>query len=321
MSTMQEDFSLSDAKFICAAKELGTSSALGKLLGLSQSSIGVYVQRIEKRMGKKLFVRYKSSNKIDLTPDGIEVYPTCRKILDLSRSLNDLSHIDPALLQGEVKLTGTNTFLLYFCLPYLSDFSKQYPKVEFFIRQKDNMMSFDQELNEFYFTTEVENDGDTYAYFPYHTFVQKLWASPEYLADHGQIKNVHDLYRHTLLFQKEIIGNSKVMNVPPALQPVIDHQDIRSFNIVGSAIIDFLCENGFGIMNGSQETTKLGNLKVVQVLEGIEGESIKVFVKICHQFIAKKIGKLFLNWIFESRNKALKKIGMTPIFKFEPFNP
>ena len=136
MSTMQEDFSLSDAKFICAAKELGTSSALSKLLGLSQSSIGVYVQRIEKRMGKKLFVRYKSSNKIDLTPDGIEVYPTCRKILDLSRSLNDLSHIDPALLQGEVKLTGTGSLLLCFCLPYLSDFSSHYPKVELFIRQK-----------------------------------------------------------------------------------------------------------------------------------------------------------------------------------------
>jgi DNA-binding transcriptional LysR family regulator len=316
---MQEDFSLSDAKFICAVKELGTSAAVSKFLGLSQSSIGVYVQRIEKRMGKKIFARYKSSRKIELTPDGIEIYPTCRKILDLSHSLNDLSGIDPALLQGEVKLTGTGNVLLNFCLPYLADFSDKYPKVEFFIRQQDNMMDCDQELNEFFFTTEVEDDGDAYAYFPYHTFVQKLWASPGYLAKHGQIKNVQDLYRHTLLFQKGIIGDSKVVNVPPALQPVIDHQDIRPFHLIGTAVVDFLCENGFGIMNGSEETTRLGNLKVVRVLDGVEGVAIKTFIKVCHQFISKKIGKLFLNWLFESRDKALAKVDMTPVFEFKPF--
>lgn len=315
---MQEDFSLADAKFICAVKELGVSSAVSKSLGLSQSSLGVYIQRIEKRMEKKLFLRYKFSKKMELTPDGIEIYPTCRKILDLSHSLKDLSDIDPALLQGEVKLKGTGTILLNFCLPYLSNFSNQYPKVELSIQQQDNMMTCDQALNEFYFTTEVEDDGNTYAYFPYHAFVQKLWASPKYLESRGQIKNVHDLYRHTLLFQKGIIGDSKVVNVPPALQPIIDHQEIRSFNLVGSTVVDFLCEHGFGIMNGSEETTKLGKLKVVRVLDGVEGVSIKTFVKVSHQFIAKKIGKLFLNWIFESREKALDTISMKPIFDFKP---
>ena len=179
------------------------------------------------------------------------------------------------------------------------------------------MLSIDQSLNEFYFTSEVKNDGDVYTYFPYHAFVQRLWASEDYLKKRGQIRNVHDLYRHTLLFQRGIIGNNKAVGVPAQIKATVSHTDIRTFDISGSGAVDFLCEAGLGIMNGSEETTKLSGLKVVRVLDRVDGETIKVYIKVAQKFMAKRAAKEFINWLFECRDKTLKKVGIKPTYSYK----
>jgi len=314
---MSDHFHYPDAIFICAVKELVYVNDILKYLNLGASSINVYTKRIEDRFKKPLFIRNRKGKTIELNEDGLDLYPICKKMTSLVSSLDELAESSDGLLQGEIKLTSTQTILRHFCLPYFVGFVDKHPRLDVSINQLDEMMCINQSLNEFYFTSEVKNDGDTYAYFPYHNFIQHLWASQSYLEKHGQIKNVHDLYRHTLLFQRGIIGNNKVLGVPPQVKAALAHNEIKTFNVSGSNVIDFLCEEGLGIMNGSEETTKLSKLKVVKVLEDIEGETIKSYVKVNKKFISKKIGKIFLNWLFECRDKTLKKVGVEPTYIFE----
>ena len=147
--------------------------------------------------------------------------------------------------------------------------------------------------------------------------MQKLWASKSYLEKRGKVTNVYDIYRHTLLFQKGIIGNNKVMGVPSQIKATVSQNDIRTYDISGSDAVDFLCEQGLGIMNGSEETTKLSHLDVVRVLEKVEGETVKVYIKVNQKLMAKKHAKIFLNWLFECRDKTLKKVGRTPTCEFK----
>lgn len=311
------DFHYPDAKFICAVKEIGTIKDILSYLGLGASSINVYTKRIEERFQKQLFVRNKKTKTIELNEHGLDLYPICKKMLTLVSSLDELAEPENGLLQGEIKLTATNTLLKHFCLPYFVDFADKNPNLNISIRQLDEMLCIDQSLNEFYFTSEVNNDGDVYTYFPYHAFVQKLWASEIYLKKRGQIKNVHDLYRHTLLFQRGIIGNNKAVGVPAQIKAKISYTDIRTYDISGSGAVDFLCEAGLGIMNGSEETTKLSGLKVSKVLEKVEGETIKVYIKASQKFMSKRAAKEFMNWLFDCRDKTLKKAGIKPAYPYK----
>jgi DNA-binding transcriptional LysR family regulator len=322
MSTMQEDFSLSDAKFVCAVREIGTSSGVCNLLGLSLPSIGVYVQRIERRIGKKIFLRYKSSKKIELTADGLEMYPTCRKLMDLSGSLNNFSNVLPKFLQGEIKLTATQAILEHFYLPHMVNFMQTHDNISLVVRQLDDMLHIEQSINEFYFTMEINDDSQTFAYIPYHDFHQKLWASEQYLQKFGTPTEVNDLYRHCLLFQRGCLHDDHLMGSEKIRSSLNQNfNKVKTYNIVGSRMIDKLCEAGLGITLGSEETTLLSGINVRQILQDFEPGVVKCYIKINKDFLTKKIGQYFLDWIFECRDKTLEKIGVTPSYKYKKMTP
>jgi len=306
---MKNNFSVSDAKFICAAKEIREPKKIAVGLDMSQASINVCVQRIEKKLGKKIFFRRQSPTTLELTEDGLELYPYCKRMVESSDALLESLETQDSHLQGEVKITGAQTILEHFIIPYFSEFITRNPRITPALKQMDDMFFEDQSINEFYFTSEVKDDTDIYSYIPYYDFVQQLWASEEYLKKHGSIESIYDLYRHTLLFQKGFFHNTKVMGMPPEIRASIAYNEIRTFDLTGTRTVDLLCQAGVGIMNGSEETTLLSELKVLPVLPLIKGESIKMCLKVSKKFLAKKLGAHALKWIFESRDKTLAKIG------------
>lgn len=323
LSSIKNSFSITDARFICAVKEMGDPKKVAAALGMSPSSINVYLPRIEKKLDKKLFLRKQSPNLIELTEDGLEIYPFCRQMVDSSDILQESLESSDIHFQGEIKLTGTQTLLEYFCIPYLVDFTKKYPGIDLSIRQLDDVSFMSPSVNEFYFTAEIENDANVYAYFPYHTFTQKLWASKKYIEDFGKVQSIDDLYRHNLLFQRGALQPEKVMEltgVQAAISYNFQRMRTRTFNIIGSRIIDRLCEEGLGIMSGSLETIKLSGLQVECVLPNFSGGEATIYIKVSQRMLSKKIGKVFLDWIFSCRDFTFSKGGLeAPIFPYKPF--
>jgi DNA-binding transcriptional LysR family regulator len=315
---MKNNFSVSDAKFICAAKEVREPKKMANILDMSQASINVCVQRIEKKLGKKIFFRKQNPSTFDLTEDGLELYPYCKRMVESSDALQESLETQDSHLQGEVKITATQPLLEYFYVPYLVEFIKKHPGIDVSIKQLDDTFCIEQSVNEFYFTSEVKDDTDTYAYFPYHCFVQKLWASKSYLENFGKIETIDDLYRHNLLFQRGSLHNDKIFGsarVKAALS--YNFNRIRTLNITGSRVIDRLCEEGLGITSGSVETKTLAKLDVEQVLPDFTGDSANIHIKINKRMLTKKVGRFFLDWLFECRDKSLKKINITATYEYK----
>lgn len=316
VSSMKTTFSIADAKFICAAKEIREPKKIAMALDMSQASINVCAQRLEKKMGKKLFLRRQNPTVIELTEDGLEIYPYCKRMVESSDALQESLETQDSHLQGEVKITGVQTILEHFIVPYFSDFITKNPRITPALKQMDDMFYDDLEINEFYFTSEIKDDTDTYAYIPYYDFVQKLWASEEYLKKYGAIDTINDLYRHNLLFQKGFFHNPRIMGMPSEVRATVAYNEIRTFDLTGTRTVDLLCQAGVGIMNGSKETTILSKLKVVPVLPSIEGENIKLCIKINKRFLSKKIGRYSLSWLFECRDKTLESIKIKPTYTY-----
>lgn len=307
-----------DAKLLCAIKDCREPKKIAEQLEISPSSINVYIQRIEKKAKKKLFIRKQNPNAIELNEHGLDLYFSCRQIGQGSDGVDERLFGSGGGLEGEVKLTATQTILEYFYVPYLTDFMKKYPAIDVDIRQLDDTFSIDQVINEFYFTTEVKDDTNIYAYFPYHTFVQKLWASKKYLDVFGKIENIEDLYRHNLLFQRGYLHNSKVFG-SSQLKAALSYNfnRIRTLKITGSRIIDRLCESGLGIMSGSKETKELSGINVEPVLPHFNGDAVTLHIKVDKRIITKNVARLFLDWLFECRDAALKTVNVTPSYEYK----
>lgn len=306
---MKMPFSVSDAKFICAIKEIREPRKIALALDMAASSINVCVQRTEKKVGKKLFLRRQKPTIIDLTEDGLELYPYCKRMVESSDALAESLESRAGHLQGEVKITGAQTLLEHFVIPYFEKFITKHPRITPNLKQIDDMFYEEQDINEFYFTSEIKNDTDVYNYIAYYDFIQKLWASESYLKKYGSVETLDDLYRHNLLFQRGFFHNPKIMGMPPAIRATIAYNQIRTFDLTGTRTVDLLCEAGVGIMNGSEETTVLSKLKVVPVLPKVQGEKIKMYVKVNKRFLLRPLGNHTAKWLFECRNKTLEKIG------------
>lgn len=317
---MREEFHYPDAKFICAVKENQEIKDLVRVLGLGINSLNMYIKRIEDRIGKPIFVKNKKNKTIELNEEGLVLYPICKQMVSLMTAIDEVSSNSNNLLNGEVILTGPQTILENFCLPYFVKFIDLNPRLNVSINQLDTMLYEDQKVNEFYFTSELKSDEDTYNYFPYHDFVQMLWASKAYLEKHGEINTIEDLYRHNLLSQKGFFSSDKVRGIPTKVRASIAYNEIKTFEITGCSPINYLCEQGLGIMSGSFETTKLSKVNVERVLEGLTGETIKLHLKVNKKFMNRRIAKILINWIFECRDLALKEIKVQPSYAFEPFD-
>lgn len=316
---MREEFHYPDARFICAVKENPEIKDLIKVLELSPNSLSMYIKRIEDRIGKSIFVKNRKHKTIELNEEGLALYPICKQMVSLLAAIDEVSSNFNDVLNGEVVLTGSQTLLENFCLPYLIRFIDLNPRINVSIKQLDSMFYEDQKANEFYFAFDLKPDEDTYQYFPYHDFVQMLWASKGYLEKHGKITTVEDLYRHNLLSQKGFCLDNKVRGIPLQVRSSIAYNEIKTFEIAGGNAIDYLCEQGLGIMSSSFETIRLSNLKVERILPDLTGETISIYLKVHKKFISKRIAKTFINWIFECRDMSLKKINLRPTYDFKPF--
>lgn len=316
---MREEFHYPDAKFICAVKENQDIKDLAKGLGLGINSLNMYIKRIEDRIGKPIFVKNKKNKTIELNEEGLVLYPICKQMVSLMTAIDEVSSNSNNLLNGEVILTGPQTILENFCLPYFVKFIDLNPRLNVSITQLDSMFYDNLKVNEFYFTSDLKPDEDTYQYFPYHDFVQMLWASKEYLENHGKINTIEDLYRHNLLSQKGFFSDSKIRGIPLAVRSSIAYNEIKTFEITGNSTINYLCEQGLGIMGGSFENTKLSQLNVERVLPELIGETIQLHLKVNKKFLNRRIAKIFVNWIFECRDLSLKKLNLKSNYGFKPF--
>lgn len=138
---------LQQIRGFCYTVQTGSMSKSAKKIGLSQSSITLQIQSLERDLGIKLFVRNKT--KIKPTPEGEKFYSYCISQIHQIDSLfeNFLKHLQENNLKT-LDVASNHAGISYILPKYLKQFKITHPDINFKIRNLSKSDCFSRLLND-----------------------------------------------------------------------------------------------------------------------------------------------------------------------------
>lgn len=304
---------INEAIVFSLLEKLGSTQQVSSHLKIGSAGVNASINNLEKKLNKKLFNRNRRTGLFTLSNEGSKISSHIQRLIDSAEIISS----GPRQDDGSFILSSTHSLLIYILGPYFKDLKEKNPELKFSFQQMDTLNFKERKWNEIIITSFVD-DVSNYHYIPYHSFQQKLWASEEYILKHGSPNSIDELVTHTLLMRREVDEPRALFGSSYIKSQLTDKHQLNIVDVYGAKVIDFLCETGWGVMAAAEEPLKLGNVKVHNVYPDFKGDNIQLFVGLSKEFLATSTAKKVLNWIFESRNKAFWKIGITPSYPYKP---
>lgn len=114
--------------FVYAAKAHSISRAAGQL-SLSQPSVSLQIQALERELGVQLFQR--RGPKIRLTPDGEAFLEMARPLVERLEAIADDFHTQrDTLVRGSVSIAAGGSTIQYILPPFVETFVHQHPTID-----------------------------------------------------------------------------------------------------------------------------------------------------------------------------------------------
>ncbi len=104
-------------------------------LGLSPSAVAKAVQRLEARLGVRLF--HRTTRRIGLTHEGEELYARCRRILDELDELERVAARGTQGARGTLRIDAPATWGRQVLLPVLAQLAAKHPELALDLRLSD----------------------------------------------------------------------------------------------------------------------------------------------------------------------------------------
>lgn len=183
------------AAFVAVAEE-GSFVGAARRLGRSPAALTRAVAALEERLGARLFTR--TTRAVVLTDAGRRHLAPCGRILDEMAALEETAARERAEPAGRVTVTASIVFGRLHVLPVVADFLRRHLAVSVRMVLTDEVVSL------------VEHGIDLavrIAHLPDSTLKatrvgsvrRAIYASPAYLAAHGEPRSLADLAHHTWL--------------------------------------------------------------------------------------------------------------------------
>lgn len=175
------------------AASLGSYRAAARSLSLSPSAVSKSVQRLEARLGLKLFSR--TTRSLTLTQEGLELFDRAQRLLGEAEAIEQMALAARAGPSGVLKITAAVPIGTHVLAPYLSRFRERYPNVIIDLRLSDTVTDLVEEGIDV--AVRVGPLADS------RLIARKLaanrvcaFASPAYLKTHGTPQHPDDLSSH-----------------------------------------------------------------------------------------------------------------------------
>lgn len=194
---MQDLPDLSAIRAFVAIAQAGSVSLGASRIGLTRSAAGKALARLEDRLGARLL--HRSTRSISLTADGNLFLDRCTQILaDLADAEAAVRHDAPEPT-GTLRLTLPETFGRAYVLPILHDFLKRWPKVSAEVSLTDRIVDIVDEGYDLAVRCGAGLSDSRMIARVVTRSANVVCASPEYLALHGEPRDMEDLMRHSRL--------------------------------------------------------------------------------------------------------------------------
>lgn len=176
-------------------------------LGLSPSAIAKNIARLEGQLGLRLF--HRTTRRVTLSQDGQDIYARCQRILDAVESLESAAAEVRSGVRGTLRIDMPVTYGRQVILPVLTQLMTQHPGLSVDARFSDHVVDVIKEgldvavrIGPLADSTLVGREID-------RQFIS-TYASPAYLARHGEPQSPDDLVRHAcLLFRLPSSGRDR----------------------------------------------------------------------------------------------------------------
>lgn len=174
-----------------------------KSLGLTSSSLGRRIKRLEESLGSQLFVR--TTRRMALTEAGQIYLPYAQRVLfDLEEGDNALASLNghPA---GLLRVNVPSAFGRICIAPYIPEFLKRFPKIQLDIHYTDTLIDLISQRVDV--AVRIGKPIDSTLRQRQLAINQRfLVASPEYIKNSPSLNNPEDLIHHSCLHFSHLEG-------------------------------------------------------------------------------------------------------------------
>jgi DNA-binding transcriptional LysR family regulator len=120
---------LQQLRGFCYAAQTGSVSKAAEMIFLSQPSVSLQIQALEREFGATLFER--RGPKIALTPDGQALYDMARPLVDAMDSLRETFLASRKGIEtGRVTIAAGESTILYILPTFVHEFSSEHPGID-----------------------------------------------------------------------------------------------------------------------------------------------------------------------------------------------
>lgn len=178
------------------AYELGSFSAVGRELGLTQSTVSKHIAGLEADLGVQLFAR--TTRKLNPTLEAERLYEGVQHLLDAADAIHSAVGTARAEPTGLLRITLPDSYGRAVVMPKVALFLARYPRVRLDVRLTDQPINLIEEGLEL---------GVRIGDLSSSTLVARsigiaehlIVATPQYLAAHGEPRHPSDLAQHNCI--------------------------------------------------------------------------------------------------------------------------
>ncbi|MFJ3485399.1 LysR family transcriptional regulator [Pseudomonas sp. NPDC090202] len=237
------DTSFPDIAAFVAVAQTGSFTRAAENLATSKSNVGKAVQRLESRLGSRLFQR--TTRAVRLTEDGETYLIAAQAALDGLRDAAQALAARKEEPTGRVRLDIPSGFRQLF-LPTLSELRDRYPKVTLELSMTDRMSDAVGEGWDIVVRAgELPQDSDM-TVRKLCDITLSLYAAPAYLARHAPIESAADLVNHEAVIFRGFTGKLRHWSLvengharefsPTPVLIVSDGQGVIDATVIGLGI-------------------------------------------------------------------------------------
>jgi DNA-binding transcriptional LysR family regulator len=233
--------------------QAGSFAGAARSFGVSPSAISKLVARLESRLGTRLIVR--TTRTLQLTPEGDTYHARALRVLAaIDETERLIAHGGAAAPSGKLRVTASVSFGVRKVVPLVPAFLEAYPLVELDLSLNDSIVDLVEDRADVAIRVGTLPDSGLKA--------RKIseagyvaFASPAYVARHGEPATPADLARHNCL----AFNLGRTFNTWPFLDP--DTGTVKPIAIRGN----FQANNGETLRRMAVDGLGIGRLSSYHV--------------------------------------------------------
>ncbi|MCY1391326.1 HTH-type transcriptional regulator DmlR [compost metagenome] len=186
-----------DLQLFVRATELGSLSAAARVMDMSPAVASAALKRLEQQLGVRLLARSTRSLRLTSQGDGFLAYARAAlSSLDEGRRLLDHGQED---VSGVLQLSAPSDFGRNVLLPWLDEFQRQHPKLTLRLLLADRIADLFRQPVDIALRYGEPSDSSLVAMPLAAANRRVLCAAPQYLARHGEPRELGQLAQHNCL--------------------------------------------------------------------------------------------------------------------------